>query len=122
VPTAKLYGHLATLEASIAREWPLTQEAAAAELTEAVAHLNDLVPNNNMLFTADLSNALEGWTSDLRDLSTVLTATSRETPEEPLTTEQRDTIRGRMLGTWDLLARIDREITGITAADPGLQP
>lgn len=123
VPIAKFYGHLATIEASVAREWPLSREAAAAELAEAVNHINSLIPMaGHALFTEETIATTVNWETEVRRESLSLTEVSRMDPEEPLTPEMRDSIRDLMRSSWNLLARIDREVTGVTGADPGRQP
>lgn len=112
-PVAKALYHLLLIDQATEREWPLTDEQKQLELGEAVAHLNTLHLNPNLV-TEELLHDVTQWLTNLRGLRN---AWSSLIPEA-----RRDDLRSTIRTTWSLLALIDREIAGIEDAEPGRLP
>lgn len=124
VPIAKALAHLWLVHEAVTRAWPLTLEAASAEVGEAITHLRDLrLPET--LLTDNLIEAVHNWSANLTPYGSELVAASLTDPEASLTDDQKNELRGIVRNTWTLLALVDREITGIESpanADPGTMP
>lgn len=122
VPIAKALSHLMLVHEASAREWPLTNEAAAAEVNEAVTHLRDIVIPRDLL-TEDTAAGIAEWMDTLHPFGEDIRRDTSPIPDELFhTNAQRENLQAIVRQTWALLAVVDREITGVTGADPGSRP
>ena len=122
VPVAKALAHLWLVNEAMGHEdWPFTNEAASAEISEAITHLRDIRYPTELL-TETLVNELEAWTNALTPYAADLTSLALNQPDDSFGEPHRDDLQTLIRQTWTLLTLIDREITGIETADPGRTP
>lgn len=121
VPIAKALTHIMLVHDGTSRD--LTIESASAELTEAAAHLNDVILDRT-LYTDELCTTIEEWRAAVRQLGGAFSTAAIASPDSPLTDDHKDDLRQLATRTWALLTLIDREITGLPLnhTDPGRQP
>jgi hypothetical protein len=124
VPIAKALAHLTFAHGAIARGWDLNAGAVAAEIAEAIDNLNQtIIPDD--LVTPELAGAIAAWTVDLTNESRRITREARDNDAEASPTDDtKQTLINLIIATWNLLALIDVEITGLNPrdVDPGRQP
>jgi hypothetical protein len=122
LPAAKALAHLMLVHEAVAHEWPITTESANAEIGEAVAHTRDLAIDENLI-TDELNVDIATWRTSITSLAANLTTANLADPDAPLTDVHQGEIEDAVRSTWNILALIDREITGLeTQADPGNRP
>lgn len=123
LPLAKGISRLILVYNALGRDWPMTQEEAAQEITEANQLFGAIMLDERLLST-EARETLGEWIRSMADLRDELSTAARSTPEEPLVEATKAIIRTRANEAWSVLTRIDRELTGLRddQTDPGRLP
>ena len=119
LPISKAVYHAMSIFTATQRNWPMTNEEAHHELTEALNHIGDIQDINNLIST-EASEAITNWTDTLPALQTQFP----DGNTDPIDPSNIPAIRTMVTEAWGLLSLIDRELTGLTGAqsDPGRLP
>lgn len=123
LPLAKGISRLILVYNALGRDWPMNQEEAAQEITEANQLFGSILVDERLL-SEEAKNILTEWIGSMQELRDELNTAAQATPEEPLVEATKALIRTRAGEAWSVLTIIDRELTGLSndQTDPGRLP
>lgn len=124
LPVGKAIAHLHTVVNALARQWPITNEEAAAELAEVAEHIHDATAVEDLLSTTAF-DALNEWKTNIATALASARQTATAAPEDAAAeSDIATTVAAIATQSWPMFTLLDRELTGLSNADtdPGRLP
>lgn len=124
-PFHKATSHLLLVYTAITDKYPMTMKDAAKELTEAFLHVKAISWPEELLTKATIKQG-EKWATAVGKVTDVFNtsaaqSTDKATAHSTVTDTQTASLKALITDSWQLVARFDLELTGLSVrdVDPG---